>query len=329
MKFITRLDYLEYRKKCLDKTLEEEKSQYILEISKREKWDEEIDKKHDKIFKVILGQKREMTKFLNQFLNLRETLKEEQLIQCSTEFITKRYKSKYTDILYRLKEIPIYFLVEHQSTVDRKMIERMGTYVGEIMRKEKSNGLYPIVVPIVIYTGSSKWTAKTKFMEKQYQEENYSEYQINLWYNLVAVRDFEFEKLAEKNTLLSAIMIIEKCKTQEELLEQVEKIIENRKQDKDKEIFLEIICNIVYPYLGKKMTDKILGKIEKREEKSMSLLKEMMLDLAIRGEAKGKLETVKKTVENMLNLGESEDKIIKYTGISKEELENIKKMIVN
>lgn len=50
------------------------------------------------------------------------------------------------------------------------MIERIGKYIEGIMIKVKSNNLlYPIVVPIVVYTGFQKWNAKTKFIEKQYR----------------------------------------------------------------------------------------------------------------------------------------------------------------
>ena len=45
------------------------------------------------------------------------------------------------------------------------------------------------------------------------------------------------------------------------------------------------------------------------------------------GRAEGRTETVTKAVKNMLKYGEKEEKIIRYTGITKQEMEEIKKNI--
>ena len=64
----------------------------------------------------------------------------------------------------------------------------------------------------------------------------------------------------------------------------------------------------------------------------MSPLTKMLLDLEykgkIEGKREGKLEVIKETVKNMLQFNEPEEKIIKYTGISKKELKNIKENLV-
>lgn len=53
----------------------------------------------------------------------------------------------------------------------------------------------------------------------------------------------------------------------------------------------------------------------------MSPLTKMLLDLEMKGIIRG--------VRNMLQLGEKDEKIEKYMGITREELENIKQMIAN
>ena len=72
----------------------------------------------------------------------------------------------------------------------------------------------------------------------------------------------------------------------------------------------------------------------------MSPLTKMLLDLEYKGKIEGKkegkregkregkLEVIKETVKNMLQFNEPEEKIIKYTGISKKELKNIKENLV-
>ena len=125
MKFITILDYLTYLINNTSTILREDEEVYKI-IAEREKAKynqgkiEEVDKKHDKMFKVILSRKKEVTDFLNQFLDLKEVIKEEQIIQYPTEFITRQYKGKH---IYKLKNKSIYFLIEHQSTINKNMLE--------------------------------------------------------------------------------------------------------------------------------------------------------------------------------------------------------------
>ncbi len=337
MKFVTRLDYLENLVQYSKIVLKETEEKYKLEAKENPKYNkqkvEEIDKKHDKMFKTILSRKSEMANFLNDFLNLKECIKEEQLEQCPTEFITKRYKNRYTDILYKLKQIPIYFLVEHQSSVDKDMLERIGVYVQEIMRKEKNYecGLYPIVVPIVVYTGIQTWNAKTKFSEKQYQIKNYEKYQINWSYNLITVQDFGFKELVEKKTLFSSFMIIEKCKNKTELIIQIEEIIQTIEKKEEKKILTEIIENIIASQLGEETTDKILEKINNKEEMCMSPVTKMLFDLELksekRGEIRGITKTIKRTAEKMLQKNMKIQDIEEITGLTKEEIRKIEKCI--
>ncbi len=215
MKYITYEDYIKYIR--ISSVAEENEKYEYIEYPEDEIYDKKkikkIDKIHDKMFKKILNRKNEITKFLNNFLKIEKQIKENELVQCSTEFITKNYREKHLDLLYKLKYKSVYFLIEHQSTVDKKMIERIGNYVGEIMRKEEKDGKYPIVVPIVIYTGFQKWNVETNFKKKQYNEIGYEKYKISLEYNLIETGKYTFKELLEEKTLFGCIMIMEKCRT--------------------------------------------------------------------------------------------------------------------
>ena len=79
-------------------------------------------------------------------------------------------------IVYKVKEKPIYYLIEHQSTIDYNMAYRILNYCIDIMQewiKGKKTGKetqYPIVIPIVLYTGRKKWTVATDFADTQIKE---------------------------------------------------------------------------------------------------------------------------------------------------------------
>ena len=133
-----------------------------------------IDNEHDKLFKDLLSDKEETRKFINKFLKLPEPLKQNELELYNSNYITSEYKSKEADIVYKKKDEDIFFLIEHQSTVDISMPYRIKNYAVEILRtavdKSKIHQIdyeYPLVVAIVLYTGDKKWNAKLKFEDMQ------------------------------------------------------------------------------------------------------------------------------------------------------------------
>lgn len=133
-----------------------------------------IDNEHDKLFKDLLSDKEETRKFINKFLKLPEPLKQNELELYNSSYITSEYKSKEADIVYKKKDEDIFFLIEHQSTVDISMPYRIKNYAVEILRtavdKSKIHQIdyeYPLVVAIVLYTGDKKWNAKLKFEDMQ------------------------------------------------------------------------------------------------------------------------------------------------------------------
>ena len=248
--------------------LAEEVEEYKIPTEEERKYGQEniekINKKHDKMVKVIFSQKREVAAFLNQFLNLKEKI---------------------------------------------------------------NNLIYPIVIPIVIYTGFQKWTAKTKLSQKQYNEKAYQEYQNNLWYNLVTVQDYTFEELLKTNTLFTSFMIIEKCETKEELLIYAKKIIDKVKKEGNKKLAKNIIKKILVLFLEKEVIVEMLKDLEKEEEISMSPVTKMLLDLELKGEergiAKGIMQNINKTAQKMLRKNMNLKDIEEITGLSKEEIKKL------
>ena len=373
MKYITYQQYRKYLENKKAIVLKEEETIYqtVEDKTYSKEIVKEIDKRHDKMFLNVLSRKKEMIKFLNDFLDLKEKIEETQIIQCPTDFITRFYKSRQSDILYRLNDKPVYFLIEHQSTIHPEMLLRIWEYIGEIVRKEtirentyfKGNSIYPIVIPIIIYTGFQKWNLPTNFDQKQYQSKSYQDYAISLSYNLITVHDYTFEELFKKRTLFSSIMIIEKCKDEHEINNQMNKIIEIIQEPKDKEALSEIIVNIIRPIVGTEKAEIMLEKINKKEVQDMSPFTKFLLDYKYQvlkesekakkeseklgmergiekgiekgmkkgikqGMKQGIKKAIQETVKNMIQFGEPDEKIMKYIGINKEELENIKGMLI-
>ena len=286
MKFITYKQYVEYLRTNDKLQVKEDKETYNFSAYD-EKLLKEVDKRHDKMFKTILSIKKEMASFLNEYMKLEEKLNEDDIIECKTDFITKQYKDRKSDIIYKLKKRPIYFLVEHQSRVRKDMAYRVWEYIGEIMRREvilqktylKENNIYPIVVPIVIYTGHQKWNAKTNFKEMQYKSIKYEKYKLDLEYNLITIQDYTFQELIEKKNLFASIMMIEKCNTAKEIENITNKIIEIIEEKEEKEILVEIINQIIGPIVGKEKMDEMLEKLYGKEEHGMSPVTKLFFEV--------------------------------------------------
>lgn len=317
---------------------------YFAEESMEYKRDKEKNNKaHDKLIKNTLKNKHEMVQFINQFLNPKQKIKENNITLYTNSYITKKYKSKEADLVYKLNDKEIYFLVEHQSTIDNNMPFRMLNYSIDIMqewsrnKKIKQRTSYPIVVPILIYTGNQKWKVETNFKEKQINNNIFENYKIDFKYNLVDINKLPYKLLLEKNTMFAYNMIIEKTKNKKELEENLKMIIKTVK-DKDK---LQEIYNIIIYLLNGAIDiatkEELLEKIEMKvgETKMSSFfdrLVEENIKLIRKGKKEGKIEGIIQTkmeiAKNMIKKEQEDKVIIETTGITKEELEKIKKELV-
>ena len=209
------------------------------------------------------------------------------------------------------------------------MVERIGKYVEEIMIREVKKNIYPIVIPIVIYTGFQNWNVETNFGQKQYSSAKYEKYKINFSYNLIAVQDYTFQELFKKKSLFASFLIIEKCKTKEEIENQINKIIELITDLEDKEILSEILVNIIRPIIGKEKTEKLLQKLKGKEEIGMSPCAKLTLDLQYEAKMEGIktgiktgiINTAKKMLEKNMNVKDIEE----VTGLSQKEIKSLLK----
>jgi len=250
----TYADYLNYCNDFYYPTTEEQYLSVAEDSVEYNFKDEEItkserkigDKKHDKIFKDILQNKNEMADFLNNFIEYK--VFPDDLENYNPNYITKNFKYKEIDILYKIKGKQIFILVEHQTKVDYSMPYRIFNYCIEIIRSTVEEGKnnrvtyqYPIIMPIVLYTGNQKWTAPISFSESQTKDENIDFKAINTKYKLIDINKYNVKELLNKNTMLTNVMILEKCKNNEDVIKSLKDITRNLKDDVQKEKLKRIV----------------------------------------------------------------------------------------
>ena len=298
--------------------------------------------KHDKLFKQILNNKDEVAKLINQELDPEEKIKPEDLEKYETHYITSLYDEKEADIVYKIKGKEIFFLIEHQTKVDLNMPIRIAEYTLAIMnsRKDlKSNKRNPTIVPIVIYAGTSKWTARMGLEENREIFRHNKGSSSIIKYNLVDIRSIE--EAINKGTAIARMSVIDRLNSSRELLNAVEKFSETLTNESEKSEFakevgyiwedrlkkeeLEQIKKIILKEKGGNEVMSHIHEVLRREAEEMRKkaieegLQEGMQKGIQEGKREGRQESLIDVAKKMLMEKVDIDFITKITGLKKEQ----------
>lgn len=322
MKEFNYTDYLKYQKWIKQKIIlgvAEDDSPYQLERSKS-------NQPHDKLFKIVLSEKREAVELINRVLNVSKKLKKENIERYSTEHINSMFQKSESDIVYKIKNKDIFFLIEHQSTIDYRMPIRILRYEIEIIEESlKGKNLtrkdckLPTVIPIVLYTGNRKWNVKKYIQECQEKIPGAQNIKFGE-YNIVDVNDYRNDELEKDKFFYPKIMLLEKLTKEEEIVQTIGKIAKNETNEDNRLLLKRIISIILKGKLSKEESGRLLKKLEK-EEKDMVIEvlqkeNERQRNIGIR---QGILETARKMLKRNMKI----DEIQEITGLTKKEIEKL------
>jgi len=141
--------------------------------------------KHDAAYKSLFGRRRTVEDTLRVLhaatgtgdagkargreLDLGRRLDFAALERMPASFVTEHLGRRHADMLWRIRTVDetwlhLLVLFEFQSTVDRRMALRMMNYAGGIWTGLGSDHLgpgrvFPLVLPVVVYSGRQRWTA--------------------------------------------------------------------------------------------------------------------------------------------------------------------------
>ena len=240
-----------------------------------------------------------------------------------TSYITRHFQNKETDIVYKLKGKEIYYLIEHQSKVEKDMAYRMLEYSLEIMRSRViinsvKIGKYPKVIPIVIYTGRPKWTAKLilEELQEEYELEG-NKIKNRFGYNLIDIRNQK--EAIEDDLLISKISILEKVQTTEEILEIIDKIAKKITKEDKRENIRRILEYLLEDILLKEEMEEIKEKLKKEEGSDIMHVHEVIRRDREKSRNEGKLEQAIIVAKKMLAEKLDVNLIMKITGLKKEQ----------
>lgn len=329
MKQFNYQDYLIYQelKKREVKGLAEESTPYKLEMIR-------VNKPHDKIFKLILAEKKQAIELINKVLNLSPKLTEDEIERYSTEHIDYLLRESASDFVYKMKQMDVFFLLEHQSTIDYNMPKRILEYEVEIIKEvvkgkrlTKNNHKLPMVIPIVIYTGSRRWNVEKYIQDCQVILKGAEKVKLGEYY-VIDVNDYSNEELENDELFLSKVLLLEKLKREEEIIQVLDRIIHTEKDSKNQEILKRVIAFILKGKISDKNIEKLMKKLE-REEPDMVIEvlqkeNERQRKIGIReGVKQGIKQATLKIAKKMLQSGIKLEEIEKVTGLTKEEIKKL------
>ena len=243
--------------------LEDSDEEYFYETKEERK----IHNEHDKLVKKILEKPREVEFVVRKALGIKEKLEIEEV---RNEFITIDYRGKQVDLLYKIKGKEVYLLIEHQSTQDVKMPYRILEYEVQIMDRSFRKNNYQTeklakVIAIVIYTGPGEWKMPQRLEEIQisfnYSKKILEDYDLTIGYNLLDINKLSKEELLEGETLFGRMMLVERARREEELIEILEEILPLTKEN-EREDVINILRYILVKDIGEEKAKEYIKKLE-------------------------------------------------------------------
>ena len=308
---------------------------------------------HDKFYRSLLKNRLEFANFINNFLNI--NILPDNLIEVNSSFVTEKFENRISDIIYKLKNSNIYFLLEHQSYIDKFINSRILNYSANLIQNiinssssKKNIIIPPQVIPILLYTGNRKWYPPPNSTINSHNLNLL--HNINLDFYFIDIHNYTTDELLNINSAIGYAIATDKCNSVKEfvyLLEKMAKCDISNINDTNLRMLFKYMCS---NFNNDEEIQILFKKIMERNDENMELVgvARVYQDLLIqrekarkaserRGERRGKREgkregeqfgirkTTEYVVRKMLENGESIDKIKLYSNCSTRQINKIKK----
>ncbi|WP_257490761.1 Rpn family recombination-promoting nuclease/putative transposase [Anaerosalibacter massiliensis] len=322
----------------------------------------EVSNPHDKFFKEVFG-KVEVTKdFIENYLpkNILRVIDTSTLEPQKDGFITEDLEEMFSDMLFKVninnKEGYIYLLFEHKSYKSKNISFQLLKYMIEIWEAKINKGnIYelPVIIPLVIYHGKGRWNLNTSLGELITGYENLPEdikkYIPNyeyLIYDLSQYTDEEIKGEAQLRIILTIFRDIF-VKDNKGIQKSVETAVKYLQELEDKQTGIEYFETFIKylmsarPSLTEDDIEDMRENVEKiypeGSEVIMTIIERYMEKGRQEGRQEGKQEGIQEgrqeekieVAKKLIKMGLTIDKVIDATGLKKEEIEEIRKKMLN
>ena len=223
--------------------------------------------------KLILADPQLFAEFIRDFIPIEilKNIKPTNIEDVSTRLLSLVSEQKDGDTIKRInlddgKSLFIITIIEHESKVNFRAPFKMLLYIALILNdyeKEVNKNTnitfskdykYPPILPIIFYDGESEWTAETNFLNRTEMNDIFEKYIPKFEYELVSLKDYSFDDLAEYGDILSLFMMMDKVKTAEALGELSDRVKEYGKRLKDMNVpphLMKLLVSVITVLLNK------------------------------------------------------------------------------
>jgi hypothetical protein len=306
----------------------------------------------DNSFKLILGNHHLFVQFLRDFVpvDLLKDIQPEDIEDMDERFLPLFQDSKDSDTVKKINlkgDTPLFViaLVEHESKVNFRTSFKVLLYICMILdsyekevnkahkgRSSARDFRYPPIIPIIFYDGADPWTAETNFLRRTALNDVFRKYIPSFEYELVDLNRYAREDIIRFNDTLSLVMLVDRVRTPEELLE-LEKITQEQIEALRlnippglskllKDVITVLIDRVNIP---KEQKQAVVEKLTGKEKQAMMFEQFVKVDLAdkrrIRREAlkEGKVEVARKLKAR----GDQVSEIADVTGLTPDEIKKL------
>jgi len=313
-----------------------------------------LNQPHDTGYKYLLSSKKAFVNMIRSFIRAgwAEQIDESSLVKVDKSFILQDFKNREADVVYRAhlkdRDIIFYVLLELQSKVDYLIPYRLLLYMTEVWRDvfrstskkdtERKSFRLPVVVPIVLYNSKGNWTVPLSFKEILAGSDLFGNQALDFQYLLINVHSYSEEDLLELSGLFGAVFLVDQAKDLEEIIARLKLLAETIKNLEDEEfaLFTSWAENILTRNMKsdqKKEVANILQETRPEEVEEMisnveKVLKKTYKEAEKQGMEKGMEKGIARGIllvaRQMISEGEDIEKIMKYTGLSRQDIEQLK-----
>ncbi|MCP4133215.1 MAG: Rpn family recombination-promoting nuclease/putative transposase [bacterium] len=311
---------------------------------------------YDKAYKEFFSHRIVFEQFIRCFLPF-EWIKKIDFSRTeivNTTFIGKDYRKKESDIMYRFtidgKEIVFYVLIEFQSAIDKIMPLRMLSYLAHCYEylqrllqdrrkqakeqgkksKRKDFEKLPVVIPVVIYRGKKRWNISLNFSDMvDIFDHKIRRFIPGFDYFLLDIRRLREENVKKLNNLVGSFFALERAASVKEIstaAQEAAVILQDEEQ-------FRLLFNFFFmrvEYEGIEIPEELEEAIKRKEENMgwtevfvegwRKAEKKGVKKGVKRGVKKGERKNQRITAKNMLADGMNPELVVKYTGLSLEEV---------
>ena len=274
-----------------------------------------------------MDDKTECVYFIKKFFGY--SLKEKNVEKYDRKFIEELgFKVRQSDVIYKIKNKETLILIEIQSTINYRMPERIIKYCVCIIKSRlKSKGKFrktSTVFPVVLSVANKVWDASLTVVQEKDEYYGFPPLEYPK-YNLVDVQRLTDEELLKDRMGLSLAMLIEKQKTDEDIMKIFDFTIRRGLNIYERKAMLLMAkhSKIVTELLGdklKKYEELIIKKAGVKMSNFERIVSKILEDKKTEGVTQGIMQVAKEMIKNKMK----DEDILKVTHITKKELDNLK-----